>query len=147
MIRQLFILPAVAIPLLVGLAVGEEKITYPKLHAALYELREAKKELTGIKGDVGGHKKKALTTADDAICSTNLILVVGSEETSPIKRNKDFYKKWKDYPRARAALEALREARVELQKTKGDFQGNKKRALRKIEVATDEIRALLDALR
>jgi hypothetical protein len=146
MLRKLLILPAVALALIAAPAVAEEKIKFPKLHAALYELREASKEIKGITDDVGGHKKKALTATGDAIRSVKLILAVKDEDTSPIKRGKDFYKSWKDYPRARAALQDLREAKAELEKTKGDFEGNKKQALKDIEVASVEMRSLLAAL-
>ncbi len=147
MIRALLVPTVVAFAMINSPAVAQEKLKYQKLHEALYELREARKELGGIKGNVGGHKKKAIDAAAEAVRSVKLILVVNDEDTSPIKRDKDFYKKWKDYPRARAALEDLRDAKTELEDAKGDFEGNKKRALKDIEVASGEIRALLDALR
>jgi hypothetical protein len=138
---------AVAAVLLAAPAQAQEKPKYPKLHAALSELREASKELSGVKGDVGGHKKKALAAMANAIRSVKLILVVDDEKTAPLKCGKDFYRKWKDYPRARAALEGLRDARVELEQAKSDFQGNKKQALENIDAAIRAIQALLEALR
>jgi hypothetical protein len=144
MFRQLFTLTAIA--LIAATAVAQEKVKYPKLHAALYELREARNELNGIKDDVGGHKKRALAAAGDAVRSVKLILAVNDEATSPIKRDKDYYKKWTDYPRVRAALVDLSEAKAELEKAKGDFEGNKKQALKHIEIASEELRSLLTAL-
>jgi hypothetical protein len=146
MIRKPFVVAALAAALLAAPALAQEKLKYPNLHAALYELREASKELSGIKGDAGGHKKKSLAAAANAIRSVKLILVVDDEKTAPLKRGKDFYKKWKDYPRARAALEDLRAAQGELQEAKSDFQGNQKQAQKDIEAAIREIRALLDTL-
>jgi hypothetical protein len=144
MIRQPLVL--LALGFLVLSAGAQEKIKYPKLHAALYELREARKELEGIKGDAGGHKKKALAASGDAVRSVKLILAVNDEDTSKVKRGKEFYKSWKAYPRVHAALADLKEAKAELEGTKEDFQGNKKQALKHIEDASKEIRALLLAL-
>lgn len=45
----------------------EKKERHPHIHAALHELREAKKELEKADHDFGGHRKEAIEAIDVAI--------------------------------------------------------------------------------
>ncbi len=147
MFRKLLVLPVLALAVMAAPSQAQKKIQHPKMHAALYELRQARKVVSGLKDDLSGRKKKSLSAIDDAVRSVRLILAVGVDDPSPIRREKDFYKKWKDNSNIRAALEELREARYELETARSDFEGNKKQALRDIARAIDQLQDLLKALR
>lgn len=103
MFRKLLVLPVLALAVMAAPSQAQKKIQHPKMHAALYELRQARKVVSGLKDDLGGRKEKSLSAIDDAVRSVRLILAVGVDDPSPIRRDKDFYKKWKDNPNIRAA--------------------------------------------
>jgi hypothetical protein len=134
---------------LIGPAQADQKppMKYPRLHAALHELREARTELKGSKMDYGDRKKKALTAIENSITSLKVILAIKGDDWRGIARDRDYYKKYKNHPHLRAALENLLDAREELKSTKADFQGNRKRALEDINSAIDHIKDLLDAVK
>lgn len=125
----------------------KKKLNHPHLHAALHELREARQELDKSTAKFGGKKKQALAAIDDALTSLKLILAVKGDNFKGIDRDTDHYKKHKDHPHIRAALEDLRDARRELNDAKADFGGNKKKALKDIDFAIDKLKDLLDAVK
>jgi hypothetical protein len=145
MLRRTFPLTLLMFGSLVGLGTAQSprrnEVNYPRLRAALHELRDAKGELATSR-DVwpAGHKERAMGALNDGIESVRGILAVNDvEKFRGVDRNPEFYKKFKDYPRLRAALGDLREARDELRAATADFGGMKERALDDIEVAIGEI--------
>src|SRR5262249_43483852 len=60
-----------------------------------------------------------------------------------VDRGPDFYKRFADHPRLRAALQDLREAREELRASRADFGGKKARAIDDIDVAIGDILTLV----
>ena len=91
-----------------------------------------------------GYKDRALGSIDDAMKSIQGILAVKDVNTFVgVDRNPDFYKKYKDHPRLRAALDDLRDARDELRSAKADAGGLKERALEDIDVAIGDIQTLV----
>jgi hypothetical protein len=48
-------------------AADEKKEKHPHIHAAIKELKEARKDLTGADHDFGGHRVKAIEAIDHAI--------------------------------------------------------------------------------
>lgn len=92
------------------------KIDSPRLRSALYELRLARQSLSESK-DIWpvGYRDRALESTQDAIDTVQILLAV--KEKDPIvgvERPAEYYKKYADHPRLRAALEDLRAARDEL---------------------------------
>jgi hypothetical protein len=130
-----------------GLAGAQEKMEHKRLHAALFELREARREVNDAKHDFGGHREKALLAIDGAIDSIKKLLRIKGDDVRGLDRSREFYKGFKDNPRLRQALIDLREARKELSEAKGDFGGLKKRAFRDIDFAIDQIQVLLNNAR
>jgi hypothetical protein len=122
-------------------AVAQPPPRHPKLHAALYELQAARKELKDSRDNFAGHRAKAILATDEAIITLKLMLVVKADFRLA-DRNADFYKRHKDNPRLRQALEDLREARVELLES-NDFGILKKRGLRDIDRAIEQIELVL----
>lgn len=124
---------------------GGKKVDHPRLRAALHELREARGELKEARDAwPPGYKDRAMTAMNDAINSIRVILDVKDVDTfRGVDRDPDFYRRHKDHPRLRAALEDLRDAREELRSAKADFRGLKGRALDDIDVAIGDILTLI----
>lgn len=143
--------PAVAAVALAGLSAAptpaQQGIQYPRLKAALHELRDARQELTAAP-DVwpAGYQSRALLATQDAITSVKTILGVPDVAGfRGVDRTPDFYKKLPNYPHLRAALADLRNAREELRNAQPDFGGLKERALDDIDIAVGDILTLLRA--
>lgn len=147
MLKRFSLAAVLTILVLAVPSLGAQKVRHPKLHAALYELREARRELAKSTLNYAGKKKAALKAIDHAVISLKLILAVNDDTSSGLKREKGYYKKWKDHPHVRSALADLRDARRELVAAKTDFQGNKKRALKDIDEAIEQLGALLKAVK
>ena len=147
--RSFFAAPALALAALAGPMAGgtaaQQKVDHPNLRAALHELRDARASLKDAK-DVwpAGYRDRALASIDDAIKSVRSILAVKDVDTfRGVERTPDYYNKFKDHPRLRAALEDLREARTELRAAKADAGDLKERALDDIDVAVGDILVLI----
>jgi len=121
------------------------KPDHPRLRAALHEMREARSDLKNA-ADAWppGYKERALGSINDAIKSVQLILAVKDVNAFVgVDRNPDYYKRYKDHGRLRAALADLRDARDELKTAKADFGDLRERALDDIDVAIGDILTLV----
>jgi hypothetical protein len=152
MSRRLFVLAPLAAALLAlagtsaaPVAAQDRKVDHPRLRAALHELREARAALGDAKDSwPPGYKERALASTHAAIKSVQTILAVKDVNTFVgVDRDADYYKKYKDHPRLRAALEDLRDARDELRNAKADFRGLKDDALDDIDQAIGDILTLI----
>jgi hypothetical protein len=144
--RLPFFIAALALSVLAGSpAVAQRPADHPKLRAALHELREARRELETSRDDwPRGYKERALQSTQDAINTLRDIFAVKDiENFRGVERSPDYYKRYPDHPRLRAALHDLRAARAELRTTKADFRGLKERAVDDIDVAIGDILTLL----
>jgi len=145
MTRKIFLHAALTLVALAGPAFAQgprrPDVDYPRLRAALHELREARRELHESRDTwPPGHRERAFRALDDAIDSVKTILSVNDVDNfRGVDRTPDYYKRFNDYPRLRAALGDLRDARDELRTATADFRGMKERALDDIEVAIGEI--------
>jgi hypothetical protein len=112
---------------------------YPRIRAALHELREARAELKESKGAwPAGYKERALEAINEAVESLRVNLAIREADTlKGVERNPDFYAKFKDHPRLRAAVLDLRQARLELESNLANVREPKDRELR--ERALDDI--------
>ena len=118
-----------ALAAVVGVAAGQARVDHPQLRAALHELREARTDLKSAKDAwPPGYRDRALRSINDAIESVRVILDVKSlDDFRGVDRSPDYYKRFSDHARLRAALQDLREARAELRAAKSDFRGKKER--------------------
>src|SRR5262245_17373140 len=114
---------------------------HPRLHAALHELREAKRSVQNIPGPRDGKKRDLLMALDAASDSIKVILDIKDDNFKGIDRSPDFYKRYKDHPRLRAAMDSLRDAQEELRDARANFGNNRERALRATGYAVDQIQA------
>jgi hypothetical protein len=113
MIRNLFGLTALALALAAPAAAQESgRGENPKLRAALHELREARDNLATSKDTwPPGYRERALASTQEAINTIRTILAVKDLDTfRGIDRDADYYNRYADHPRLRAALEDLRDA-------------------------------------
>ena len=147
--RAFYLAPfAIALVALSGLSptpARAQKVDHPRLRAALHELREARAALGDAKDAwPPGYKERALASTQAAINSVKTILAVKDVNTFVgVDRDADYYKKYKDHPRLRAALEDLRDAREELRTAKADFRGLKDDAIDDIDQAIGDILTLI----
>jgi len=137
--------PAIALAVFALTALGQGKADHPRLRAALHELREARAELKSARDTwPAGYRDRAMRSINDAIESVRTILAVKSvDDFRGVDRGPDFYKRFADHPRLRAALQDLREARQELRASKADFRGKREQALDDIDVAIGDILTLI----
>ncbi len=118
---------------------------HPRLRAALHEMRDARRELKASTDDwPPPHRDRAKQALDDAVGSVSAILGVKDVEGfRGVERKADYYRRFKDHPRLRAALESVRDAREESRGAKGDYRGLKDRALDDLDLAAADILILI----
>jgi hypothetical protein len=121
---------------------AEPKVKHPNLHAAIFELREARTELKEAKKDFGGKKEKAIKAINAAIDSLKKCLDIKGDDYKGLDRDKD-RKKFKDHPKLRSALEDLRDAKRDLKEAGTNFGGHKKQAIADIDAAINIIQDIL----
>jgi len=146
--RLLACAPLFALTLMVAGAPAEarqkERVQHPRLHAALFELRKAHKELKDAGGGFGGHRKKALEAMEAAIDSIRDVLEIKGDDPNVMVRKEEFYRRYKTYPHLRQVMVDLKEAKSELEDAKSDFRGKKKDAIRNIDVAMRQLKLAID---
>lgn len=133
---------------LVGFCAAAQQPKHPHhhLHHALWELRDARKELQESKHDWGGHKEKGLAAINDAIKQLDALLLYKGDNVSGAPTRGDLreeYKKYKHHPHLHHALVELKHAHHQIKETKHTFDGRKEAALRDIHVAIQQIEILL----
>jgi hypothetical protein len=128
-----------------GPAGAQGKVDHPRLRAALHEMRDARQELKSARDEwPPGYQKRALQSLNDAIESVRKILAVKDVSTfRGVDRKPDYYKRYRDHRRLRAALDSVREAREELRSARADFRGLKDRALDDLDIAAGDIVVLI----
>ncbi len=129
-----------------GAAAAEPKHPHHHLHHALWELRDARKELKETKHDFGGHKEKALVAINDAIKQVELVLQYKGDNIKGVPTRGDLkeeYKKYKHHPHLHHALHELKHAHHQLKETKHNFDGHKENAIRDVNIAIHQIEVLL----
>jgi hypothetical protein len=125
--------------------VVKKKIEHPRLHHALFELREARRELETAKHDFGGHRVKAIKAVNAAITQIELCLNAVGEGTTGLPYEVEIYRKYRTFPHIRHAIQEMREARLALEKAPAIFHGHKKEAIRAINVAINQLELAIAA--
>lgn len=146
MSRPLLLAAAVAaLGLLVpGRAAAEPK--HPHLHHALFEMREAHKDLKEAKHNFGGHREKALGALDAAIHQTEKALTGAGDPFKGFTPGK-IYGGYKNHPHLRHALHEMRAAHKELKEAKHDFGGHRKKAIADLDVAIAQVEKCIDHIK
>ena len=116
------------------------------LHHALWELRDAHKELKESKHDFGGLKEKAMHHIHAAIKQLEVILVNTNDNVKGAPTRGDLtneYKKYKHHPHLHHALHESKHAHHQIKETKHDFNGNREKALHEIHHAIEQMELCL----
>jgi L-lactate utilization protein LutB len=141
MTRSLFVTAVFAGLPLLGLGASRAAAEdHPRLHAALYEMRQARTELKEAKHDFGGHRAKALEALDEAISQIDKALKAVGDDVKSKDPGKDVYKGYANFPHIRRTLVEAREARTELKDAAHDYKGHREKAVQ----ALDEVITQLD---
>ncbi|MBI1833084.1 MAG: hypothetical protein HYR84_16715 [Planctomycetes bacterium] len=130
----------------VGANAQDKKHPHHHLHHALWELRDARKELKESKHDFGGHKEKALAAINDAIKQLDLVLLYKGDNIKGVPTRGDLkeeYKKYKHHPHLHHALHELKHAHHQLKEASHNFNGHRENALRDIHIAIQQVEILL----
>lgn len=122
-----------------------QRVDHPRLRAALHELREARKWLSEAKDNFPpGYKERALGSTEAAIEDIRIMLAVKDVNTFVgVDRNDEYYKKYSDSPRLRAALDDLRDARDELKGDKDQVGPKREDILDHIDMAIGDVLTLI----
>jgi hypothetical protein len=120
---------------LVNLRASAQEPLHPHhhLHHALWELRDARKELKEAAHDFGGHRVKALVAIKDAIKNLDLALKNAGDNIKGAPSRGDLsaeYKKYKHHPHIQHALLESKHAHKRLAESKHDFGGYRAAAQR-----------------
>jgi hypothetical protein len=127
-------------------ATAQEKHPHHHLHHALWELRDAHKELKESKADFGGHKEKGLHAIHEATKQVEHILKHHGDNVKGAPTRGDLheeYKKYKHHPHLHHALHELKHAHHQIKESKHDYGGHREAALRDIHAAITQIEILL----
>jgi hypothetical protein len=113
---------------------------HPRLHAALYEMRQARTELREARHNFGGHRAQALAALDEAITQVDRALRAVGDNFQGRAPARDTYRGYANCPHIRHALAQAREARSELRNAAHNYKGHREQAVR----ALDAVIAQLD---
>jgi L-lactate utilization protein LutB len=140
MTRSLLVTTAFAGLALMGLgasrAAAEE---HPRLHAALYEMRQARTELKDARHDFGGHRAKALEALDEAISQIEKALKAVGDDGKGKDPGKDAYKGYANCPHIRHAVVEAKEAKAELKAAAHDYKGHREKAVEALDAVVDQL--------
>ncbi len=126
---------------------GEVKLhPHHHLHHALWELRDARKELHESKHNYGGHKEKAILAIDGACSQLDHILKNTGDNIKGIPTRGDLreeYKKYKHHPHIHHAIHELHHAHRQIKESRHDYGGHREAALRDIHHAITQLELCL----
>jgi hypothetical protein len=143
MYRRLFsTVGVIALTLAFAPQVRAEK--FPRMVAALGEMKEARRELKEAGHDFGGHRVKAIEALDVAIDQMDRALRAVGVNPVYVPPSADVRKGFKNYPYIRHALVEMRLARVELKEASTDFGGHKVKAIEALDAAIAQLEKALE---
>jgi hypothetical protein len=102
---------------------------FPRMVAALGELKEAAREMREAADDFGGHKEKALEATNRAITQMELALRAAGVDAVYVPPAREVYRGYRKFPHIHHALNELRLAHQEMKNAAHDFGGHKEKAL------------------
>jgi hypothetical protein len=123
--------------LLPGRALAEPK--NPHLHHALYEMKEAYKQLQTAGDKFEGHKDKAMRGLDAAIHQTEKALDAVGDPYKGFTPSGDIYRGYANHAHVRHAVVVMKEARDDLKGANHDFKGHRDLAIHYLDYAILEL--------
>jgi hypothetical protein len=116
---------------------------YPRVHVALFEMREAVTELKSASHDFGGHRAKAQAALEEAVSQVEKALQAVGQGVRGSEPGKVVYKSYANHPHIRHALAVTKEARDELKAAPHDFKGHREKAIQALNAATEQLELAL----
>ena len=141
-----WVLSALAVFGLANARASVQEHPHHHLHHALWELRDARKELKEAKHDFGGHREKALKDINAAIKNLDMALKNAGDNIKGAPTRGDLaaeYKKYKHHPHIHHALHECKHAHKQLAESKHDFGGYRAAAQRDIGLAITQLELCL----
>jgi hypothetical protein len=111
----------------------------PRLHHALYEMKEAYKQLQVAGDQFHGHKDSAMKGLDAAIRQTEKALAAVGDPYVGFTPPAGIYRGYANYAHIRHSLVVMNEARNELKNAPHDFKGHRDLAVHYLDYAILEI--------
>jgi hypothetical protein len=145
MTRRCFSVVLLAAGMLLPAAVQARRPeAHPRIHHALYELREARGELSSAAHDFGGHRKAALKDINAAIGQLEKALKhTGDKHPFKGDPKAEHYKKYKHHPHIHHAIHEVKEAVHEMKKASHNYGGHRKQAVHDCEAAIKQLHLCL----
>jgi hypothetical protein len=127
-----------------GSGKGDPNKPQPHIRYAIFELQEARTELSDAGHNFGGHRAKALDKTDVAIKQLNKAVEFCGDQR-PFKGDPNVApgEKYKTYPHMNHALKELKDAVAEMRDAKHDYGGHRTAALDATLAAIAEIELAL----
>jgi hypothetical protein len=119
---------------------------YAHFHHALWELRDAHKELKEAKHDYGGHREDALISIRHSIKHLEDVLEYKHVKAKGVPTRGDLaaeYRKYKHHPHLHHALHEVKHAHHQMEQSKDNFGGHRESALRDMHEAIRHIELCL----
>jgi hypothetical protein len=144
--RRSLVLTAVGLGLLV-LSVPEpvqaQKFRHPRLHVALFELREAHRVIKTAAHDFKGHRVTALKAINASIGQVEAALRAAGDNVKGLDPGPAARRAYPNHPHIRHAIVVAEDARAYLQGAGNEFKGHRAAAIRDLNVAIDQLRICL----
>jgi len=118
-----------------------------RIYNALWEMEKARDELRAEKGDLGGHREKAVELLDAAIRQTERALREGRVEVRREPFEEHVYGRYRHHPHAHHVLLAIKDARADLRDARHIPEREREQALRDLERAEHEVEEAVRFLR
>jgi hypothetical protein len=120
---------------------------HARLHEALYELRQARTELTDAKHDFGGHRAKAVDALEEAIGQIEKALRAVDDNVKGVEPANEVYKGYANHRHIRHALVEAKDARDELKSAAHNFKGHREKAVQALDDVIDQLGKALEYAR
>lgn len=138
-----------------GLALGmtltsvaqAQQQTHPRLHRAIFEMREAERELAAAPHNFNGHRERAVQDLRAAYGELEAALRLVNEPYVSYTPAPNAYGRYRNHPHLRHSLEEMRAAKESLEKAPRIFGGHKAKAIRDIDAAIIQVEKCLEHAR
>ncbi len=135
--------PALACAVLIAGVAQAKAQKHPRLHQAVFEMRQAHKELDSAGYDFGGHRAEALRSLQAAYEQTELALKAVGEPYEGFEPPPNLYGPYANYPHLRHAKVEMGEAKKALEEAVGLFGGHRLKAIADIKLAQAQVEACI----
>jgi hypothetical protein len=126
---------------------AEARDKHPRVHHAIFEMREAYKELETTSQSFGGHRVRAMEGLQAAYQQTELALAAAGDPYVGFAPATGLYGGYSSHPHLRHALIEMREARKALERAIGGFGGHRAKAITDLDFAIIQVEQCIEYAR